>query len=248
MSSGPHIGDLVISLPDWTPYAAVFVSGLAGATYAARRGFDVIGVLGIAISTGLGGLLLRDVLLQRGTPVILTDPRYLQVAAITAVIGFFFAGFIARFKGTLVLLDGLSLGFLCTVGALPALRDGLGGGSAIFLGVVTGVGGLILRDVMAGEAPDILRPGVFIGVAALIGTVVFVGLIEQKANAVSAQIIAMSVVMAMRIMSERRGWHTKSAIDLTDRTWDFWQRGKRRRASAVDSTGGTGSTDGTGQQ
>lgn len=242
MSSGPQIGEVVIGLPPWTPYAAVFFSGLAGATYAARRGFDVIGVLGIAISTGLGGLLLRDVLLQRGTPVILTDPIYLEVAVATAVLGFFFAGLIARFKWTLIVLEGLSLGFLCTVGALPALREGLGAGSAIFLGVVTGVGGLVLRDLMAGEAPEILRPGIFVGVAALIGTVVFVGLIEQKANSVSAQIIAMAVVMILRILGEKRGWRTKSAIDITDRTWDFWQRGKRKskKDNDVDLTNSTG--------
>ena len=81
MATGLEVNGLVIALPSWTTYAAVAVSGLAGATYAARRGFDVVGVFGIAFATGLGGLLIRDLLITTGTPNILTQPLFAAVAS-----------------------------------------------------------------------------------------------------------------------------------------------------------------------
>ena len=159
MATGLEFNGLVLTLPSWTTYAAVAVSGLAGATYAAKRGFDVIGVFGIAFATGLGGLLIRDLLITTGTPNILTQPLFVVVAFWTALIGFFFAGLISRFDSVMVILDGLAMGFLCTLGAGAALRAGLAPSSAVLVGVLTAVGGPILRDILAGTAPTIVRPG-----------------------------------------------------------------------------------------
>jgi hypothetical protein len=113
--------DLPASLPSWTQLAAVAVGAVGGAAYAARRGFDVVGVLLLAVAAGLGGLLLRDTLLQNGTSIVLTDGRYLLIAVGAAILGFFFAGLIDRLEPVIVVLDALALGFLCTVGASAAL-------------------------------------------------------------------------------------------------------------------------------
>jgi uncharacterized membrane protein YeiH len=220
------IEGLPLALPAWTQLAAVGVGAVSGAAYAARRGFDVVGVLVLAGTEGLGGLLLRDTLLQSGTSVVLLDSRYLLLAVGAAVIGFFFAGLIDRLEGLVVVLDALALGFLCTVGADAALRRPLSWVAALFLGTATAVGGLVLRDLFAGDAPRVLRPGVFTAAAAFFGALAFVVLVRATHIATGqAQIIAMIVVFAVRLLAVRLSWHTRSAADISERLWGFWSRG-----------------------
>lgn len=235
MSQGVDVGGIVLSLPVWTPFAAVAISGLAGATYAARRGFDIVGVLSLAIATGTGGLLLRDVLLQQGVPVILADPRYLITAAAAAVVGFFFAGLISQIGPAMVILDGLSLGFLSTLGAGVTLRDGLSWQSAIFIGTVTALGGLLLRDVMAGVSPEVMRPGVFYGVVALLASVLFVLLVSRGANPGAVQMVTMIFALILRGGGEWLGWNTAPALDISDRIWDVWQRHDKKADATEES-------------
>ncbi len=227
MSTIAEAAGLVVVLPSWIPYAAVAVSGLAGATYGAKRGFDVVGVFGMAFATGLGGLLLRDLVISSDTPNILTQPLFVIVAFWTAVVGFFFAGLISRFEPVMVVLDGLAMGFLCTLGAGAALRAGLPFSSAIFVGVLTAVGGPFLRDVTAGTAPTIVRPGVFVAVPAVIASALFVTLIRFDFNPGVAQVAAMVISLAMRAGAQWLGWHTGSALDLSDKVWSFWSRKQR---------------------
>ncbi len=224
MDLASEVSDAALVLPSWTPVAAVAVSALAGATFAARRGFDIVGVLGLSIAAGTGGLLLRDVLLQQGIPVVLTDPRYLITAAVVAVIGFFFAGLIAQIGPAMVVLDGLSLGFLSTVGAGATLNFGLPWQSAIFIGTITALGGLLLRDVMAGTPPEVFRPGVFYGITALVSTSVFVLLVSRGADPGGSQIVTMIIALVLRAGGEWLGWTGAPPVDLSDRAWQAWHR------------------------
>ncbi len=217
---------LAVSLPSWLPYAAVAVSGLAGATYGAKRGFDVVGVVGLTFATGLGGLLLRDLLTSSATPNILSNPMFVIVAACTAVVGFFFAGLIARFEPVMVILDGIAMGLLCALGSGAALLAGLPWSSAVFVGVITAVGGPFLRDVLSGTAPSIVRPGAFITVPAIVASSVFVFLIGFHFNPGVAQLAAMAVSLVMRAGAQWFGWSTGSASDLSDNVWSFWSRKK----------------------
>jgi uncharacterized membrane protein YeiH len=214
-----------LTLPAWTQLAAVGVGAVSGAAYAARRGFDVVGVMLLAVAEGLGGLLLRDTLLQTGTSIVLIDNRYLVLAAAAAVLGFFFAGLIDRLEPVVVVLDALALGFLCTVGASAALGEQLSWLAAIFIGTVTAVGGITLRDLLAGDAPRVLRPGVFTAAAAFFGALTFVALVKGALMPTGqAQILAMLVVFAVRLLAVRLQWETRSARDITDRIWGMWSR------------------------
>lgn len=228
---------LVVVLPPWLPYAAVAVSGLAGATYGAKRGFDVVGVCGLAFATGLGGLILRDLLISSQTPNIFTEPLFVIVAFWTAVFGFFFAGLISRFEAIMVVLDGLAMGLLCALGAGAALLAGLPTSSAIFVGVITAVGGPFLRDVLAGTAPSIVRPGVFIAIPAIIASCIFVFLVELNVSPGIAQIAAMIASLALRASAQWFGLKTGSAAELSDRVWNFWQRSdKESPESSAEQT------------
>jgi uncharacterized membrane protein YeiH len=212
------------TLPDWLPYAAVGFGAVAGAAFAARRGFDVIGVLGLAVAQGMGGLLLMAILLQTGTPAVLTDGWYLIIVAGAGALGFFFAGLMARAVQSAVILDALSLGLLCEIGTLSAQQSGLDAVPAVFIGVMTAVGGLILRDIMAGRAPEVLRPGIYVTLAALIGSILFVTLVHFNASLPFAQLATLIVVAAIRLLSVQFGWETHEATDFSDRVWRFWRK------------------------
>jgi len=224
VAAGPDLSELAFALPTWTTYAAVAVSGLAGATHAAKRGFDVVGVFSLAFATGLGGLMLTDILLGNLTTNLLGGPGFLLVAMGAAAVGFFFAGLIARFDQMMVILEGLAMGFLCTVGAQEALMAGLAPSSAIFIGTLTAVGGLLIRDVLAGDAPQLVRPGAFIAVPAIISSAVFVLMVESSLNTDAAQLVAMATALFLRAGAYWFGWHTGSAGDISARAWDFWSR------------------------
>ena len=212
-------------LPNWTIYLAVVISGLAGATYAARRGFDVIGVLTLSVTTGLGGLLIRDILLARG-PIVLRDSTFIWMAVVAAVLGFFFAGYIARFDRVLLAMEALAMGLLASVGADSALRAGLGTLSAIVVGTIVATAGSLLRDILGGDAPQLLRPGVFLGVIALSGSILYVLLESLISEPLISQIVVIALVFAGRLLAVRLDLETRPAADLSDRVWSCWDRRK----------------------
>lgn len=211
------------ALPNWTLYLAVVVSGVAGATYAARRGFDVIGVLTLSVTTGLGGLLIRDIMLARG-PIVLRDSTFIWMAVIAAVVGFFFAGYIARFDRVLLAMEALAMGLLATVGTDSALRAGMGALSAIVVGTIVATAGSLLRDILGGDAPQLLRPGVFLGVIALVGSILYVILDSWTREPLISQVAVIALVFLGRLVALRWDIETTPAADLSDRAWSFWHR------------------------
>jgi uncharacterized membrane protein YeiH len=208
-------------LPQWGLYLAVIVGGIAGATYAARRGFDVIGVLALSITAGLGGLLMRDILLARG-PIVLRDSGFIWSAVAAAVIGFFFAGYIARFDKALLGLEALAMGLLATVGTDSALRAGLGALPAIAVGTIVATVGPLLRDILGGDAPQLVRPGVFLGVLALGASTLYVGLDAWTRQPLLSQLAVIAFFFIARIVAIARDIETRPAADLSDRVWSFW--------------------------
>src|SRR3954468_10268110 len=126
--------------PGAVDLTAIVIGALTGGLLAAREGFAVSGVLLLAVSGGLGGGLIRDVLLADGPPVALTDPAYLPTVAITAAVTFFFSGWLSRLTGLLVVLDAVTLGFFTVIGAQKAQLAGLPNASVVFIGTLTAVG------------------------------------------------------------------------------------------------------------
>ncbi len=205
-------------LPTWTLYVAVAFGAFSGAAFAARRGFDLVGVLGLATAQGIGGLLLMGILLQQGVPEVLLDPWYLIIVAGAALVAFFLADLIIQAMESLLILDALSLGLLCAWGTNQALRADLEDVAAIFIGVITAVGGGILRDILSGRAPDVLRPGILTATAALIGAIVFVLMVDfTPATRPFAQTATVAVVATIRLLSHWLRWETRGARDYSER-------------------------------
>jgi uncharacterized membrane protein YeiH len=208
----------VLPVPAAVDLAAIVIGALTGGLLAAREGFAVSGVLLLAVSGGLGGGLIRDVLLADGPPVALTNQVYLPTVAITAAVTFFFSGWLSRLTGLLVVLDAVTLGFFTVIGAQKAQLAGLPNASVVFIGTVTAVGGAVIRDVLLAQRADIVQPGPYNAVAALIGAsllTVLAGPVGLAPLPVAAMVIVL--VAALRVLSVWRGWEAPVAVDLPAR-------------------------------
>ena len=137
--------------------AAIFLFAITGALAGVRKHYDLVGVSVLALATALAGGLLRDIFLQRGTPVLLTDGRYLlAVLSGTAVVAVL-RSHLHRLRLVILVLDALGLGIYGVVGAQKALVAGLPIMTALLLGTINAVGGGLVRDLLTGEEPDHLQ-------------------------------------------------------------------------------------------
>lgn len=240
-ASQAHQAGEVLKLPTVVDLTAVVVGALSGATIAARQHMAVTGVLVMAFCTGLGGGLIRDVLLGRGTPVALTSHLYLPTVTITAAVAFYFAAALSRLTPILLGLDALSLGLFTVIGAEKAQLAHLPAGSVVFLGVVTAVGGSVIRDVFINEPLDIMQPGPITAVAALVGACVLVVMAGPvHAPRVATELTTIGVTFGLRLLALVRRWQAPVALDLPERLGELGlvERLKRgpRRGSALSPT------------
>ena len=151
----------------------IFVFAISGGLVAVRKDFDIFGVLVLAGTTGLGGGFLRDVLIGAAPPSALADWRYLLVPVGAGLLTFTFHPAVGRMERTVVVFDAFGLALFCVAGALKALDYGLGPVPAALMGMVTGIGGGMVRDVLAGRVPVIFS-GELYATPALAGAAVAV--------------------------------------------------------------------------
>ena len=154
----------------------VAVFAISGALAGGRRGLDLLGVTVIAMVTSIGGGTLRDLLLDRHPIFWIADPSYLwAVLAGTAVSVAYTRLWVATRKALLV-ADALGLAFFAIGGAQIALQAGKSALIALLMGAITGVAGGVIRDLLTGEVPLVLRPGRLYATAAIAGIVAFLAL------------------------------------------------------------------------
>ncbi|MBS2026977.1 MAG: TRIC cation channel family protein [Deltaproteobacteria bacterium] len=196
----------------WTFFAVdlagVFAGALAGALTAERRHeYDVIGVAGVALAAGVGGGLLRDTLLQHGTPLALTNPTYLLTVLVAVGLAWFFgwrAG--ARSEKAILFMDALALGWYAVSSTLRTQDAGLGLLPCLLLGVIGAVGGGICRDLLSGETPRTFRAGELYAVAALAGSATFLALRAAPLPRPIPDLVGAAVGSGIRLLSLRFGW------------------------------------------
>jgi uncharacterized membrane protein YeiH len=150
-------------------------------------------------------------------PAALSDPAYLAAVVAAAAVGAFFASAVQRFRWPIWGLESLSLGLFAVIGTQKTLSAGLPVAAAILLGVITGIGGSLLRDLFTGEVPPeaFQRGAPFASAAALAsGVYVFLvrGLHEPK---LVAEIAAIALIFLVRSLAIWRGWTLPEARDLT---------------------------------
>lgn len=200
--------DLVAGSVTSIELVAVFTAALSGAVSArTRKGYDVVGMGALALAAGLGGSITREILLQRGTPAAISNLGYLGAVASAVTVAWFFGDRLGRHaQRVLFVLDAIGLGWFAIAGTLRVTSLGLGPITAALLGVITAVGGGILRDLLAGDTPAVFRSGELYALAALAGIVVLLGASALGLPPLLAQGLGVVVGTGMRFASARLGW------------------------------------------
>lgn len=181
--------------------AGVAVFAVSGVLAAGRKKLDLFGVLVLALVTAIGGGTLRDVLMDRGQVFWMTDPTYLVVITIIA---FLTVQWVKRFRTpehALELADAAGLAFFVIGGAQIAQDAGLPSISVIVMGVMTGVAGGIVRDVLTAEIPFILRHRQLYATAAIAGIGLYLILDAGGVGRTAASLCGMGTTFLLRLGS-----------------------------------------------
>ncbi len=152
----------------------VAVFAISGVLAAGRKGLDLFGVAVVAIVTAIGGGTLRDLLLDRHPIFWIADPTYLWVIAGAIALTLAYVRFWLASRRALLIADAFGLAFFTVSGVQITLLTGHPALIALVMGTITGVAGGVLRDILTGEIPLILRPGRLYATAAIAGAAVYV--------------------------------------------------------------------------
>lgn len=184
----------------------IFVGAVAGALVGRRMHYDIMGIWVLALVSGLGGGVVRDLMLAEGPPLALTDPFYLPTVLAGAMLAAVVGPHIDRLKPVINVLDTLSIGSFAVAGALRTIDAGLSPWSVVLLGVITAVGGGILRDVMTGQTPAVFRQGDLYAIAAIGGCIVVLICRELGLPREVNSVLGIATTSFLRLGSQRWGW------------------------------------------
>ena len=204
---------LIIELLGTLSFAA------SGAMTGLRKNMDIFGICILGLTTAVGGGVIRDLILGNTPPATFQNPIYATVAILTSLLLFMpgLRRILMRnpvwFDWALRLLDSLGLGIFTVVGIRIAYRCVAAPSLflLVFVGVVTGVGGGLMRDIMAGDTPYIFVKHVYAS-ASLAGAVLC-AVLWRPLGGLPAMLIGMSVVVVIRILSAHYRWNLPKAKD-----------------------------------
>lgn len=213
-------------IPLWADLIAVGLGGIQGALFASGfrgdRRLDLLGVAIIGIVMGMGGGLIRDLLLNVPLTTLQTN-WYILTASGAALVGMLLAGVFHRLNAVIVVLDAVAIGLFGAFGTSKALALGVPLVPAVFVGVCSAVGGGILRDVMMSLPVAIMHVGSLYAVAAGAGCLVLATTASFGLALPAAAIIGVSVTAVIRILAvvfdvslpEQRALHRRKVASET---------------------------------
>jgi len=192
-------------MPPWIEYLACAVCAVSGVLAAEGKHIDLFGVLVLALVTAVGGGTIRDICLD--TQVFwLKNPGTILSATLAALAAFLAVRFMNVPNRALMVADAFGLALFGIVGTEKALTLGASPVAAVLLGIVTGVAGGVLRDVLRSEIPWVFRAGVHLyATAVFFGGLVFVLLQHRFPHAESNRYIGMAVIVTLRLLAMRYG-------------------------------------------
>lgn len=177
----------------------VAVFAVSGALAAGRKRLDLLGVVVVATVTAIGGGTTRDLLLDRHPVFWVADPAYLALIAVAALSTVVYVRWRRPPEKALALADALGLAFFVISGAGIAAELALPAISVVVMGVLTGVAGGVIRDILTTEIPMILRQGELYATAAITGAAVFLVLMRLDAPVPVPALVGMAVIVALRL-------------------------------------------------
>ena len=193
---------------------------ISGAVLAVQKKLDLFGILMLGIITALGGGTVRDLILGHTPPRMFYNVEYVALAAFSAFLVFLVARYTRAdqlFSSSImdflfILCDALGLGIFAVIGTQAGITDGFGDNAflCIFLGMTTGVGGGIIRDIMCTDIPFVLRKHIY-AVAAILGSGVFYFLLVLGVDGTLSSLFGMLVTLVLRLLAWRYKWNLPKA-------------------------------------
>ena len=197
----------------------IFVFAISGALLAVRKNFDVFGIAVLAEVTALGGGLFRDLIIGAVPPAAFTDLGYFVTPLLAARLVYFLHPHVERIQVGVNVFDAAGLGLFCVAGTTKAYEYGLGLTQSATLGMATAVGGGVLRDVVAGEVPSLLRwDRDLYAVPAIVGATMAVLCIRYDALTPLTGGLAALTAFVLRLLAMRfhwrapRAWNRRSTV------------------------------------
>lgn len=185
----------------------IFAFALSGALLGVRRRFDIVGMAVLATVTALGGGVIRDVLIGDVPPAALENIWWLLLPLVATAVTFFFHPQVTRLRRAIHVFDAVGLGLFCATATAKATQYGVSPLAAVLLGTITGVGGGILRDLLAGETPAVLRrDSQLYAIPAVAGCTVVAVAHSLGYDGLVIQTVAASGIVAWRLAALWRGW------------------------------------------
>lgn len=187
-----------------------FVFALSGAVKGVKNRLDFFGVLVMSFAAASAGSITRDVVIGAVPPAAISDWRYLAASVVAGLLTFTWHPVIERVRSAVLVFDGAGLALFAVTGTQAALASGLNPIMAALLGMVTGIGGGMLRDLLVGEVPIVLRTDLY-AVAALLGAAVVAGGDVIGLPPAAGTIAGAVVCFGLRVVAIRRGWRLPAA-------------------------------------
>ena len=194
--------------------AAIVTNGLLGGAVARAFRFDLLGFVLLSVITGMGGGMIRDILLNSGLPVALTDSAYWAGALVAALLAYTIDLGTRWASWMLMIVDFIGMGCWVATGTIKSLSLGLHWLPSIGMGVITAVGGGMIRDVMVNRIPSILGGSSLYGTVAIVGaieTVIITGVFRMPNVAMAVSIAS---CMVLGILARVRNWQLPAPITL----------------------------------
>lgn len=175
-----------------------------------RHRLDLFGVLVLAFAAATAGGIARDLLIDAVPPAAIIDWRYLVVSLTAGLVVFLRFRDVERLRNPILLFDAAGLALFAVSGALKALASGLGPVAAVLLGMLTGIGGGMVRDLLVSEVPIVLRADLY-AVAALAGVAVTVTVQRAGLPLVVGAGLGALACFGLRLAAIARGWQLPTA-------------------------------------
>jgi uncharacterized membrane protein YeiH len=183
-----------------------FVFAISGAMAGVTRRLDLFGILVLSFVAGSVGGITRDVLIGSVPPAAVSDWRYLTVSLLAGAITFYWYSAVERLRSPVLIFDAAGLALFAVSGAQKALAFGLNPIMAALLGMLTGIGGGMMRDILLAEIPTVLRADLY-AIAALAGAaVVVIGNLLHFPPTATTMVGAL-LCFGLRLMAIQRAWH-----------------------------------------